>query len=97
MDFRVFSPKQINVANTTLDEAPESQSRHCAETHQTVAISDFSDSQEHPRDSDKVDYEMSTLMAQGHRESTFITMREIHQEEATAQSPDGGTRTALRA
>lgn len=51
----------------------------------------------HPRDSDKVDYEMSTLMAQGHRENTFITMREIPQEEAAAQYPDGRTSTALRA
>lgn len=50
--------------------------------HETVAVSDFSESQEHPYDSGRVDYQINTLIAQGHRDSTFITVREIPQEEA---------------
>lgn len=62
-----------------------------------AAISDLLDSYEHPHDSNRVDYKLNTLIAQGHRESTFITVREIPQEEAEVQFPNGGTCTALYA
>lgn len=60
-----------------------------------VAIYDLLDSYEYPHDSNRVDYKMNTLIAQGHRENTFITVREIPQEEAKVQSPNGRTCTAL--
>lgn len=60
-----------------------------------VAISDLLDSYEHPHDSNRVDYKTNTLIAQGHGESMFITVREIPQEEAEVQSPNGRTGTDL--
>lgn len=60
-----------------------------------VAFSDLLDSYEHTHDSNRVDYKTNTLLAQGHKESTFIIVREIPQEEAEVQSPNGRTCTAL--
>lgn len=60
-----------------------------------VAISDLLDSYEHPHDSNRVDYKTNTLIAQGHRESMFITVRKIPQEEAKVQPFNGGTCTNL--